>query len=302
MSDALFTNSSSVVASRRILYTPSSFAKSSLFHLQEIGTLKALHEHSSARKDMDSYLFFMVLSGSGELIYGKRAYKLQAGDCVFIDCKEDYVHRTANEDLWSLSWCHFYGPNMQAVYSKYKERGGTPVFTPKDFDSYCKILKNLYDIAESEDYIRDMRLHEKISSLLVYLMEDAWETREGHPEGCEPGRKSAVRDIQEIKDYLDRNFKKKITLDELADRFFINKFYMSELFKSRYGITIGAYLMQTRVTYVKQQLRFTDRSLEAIAEDLGMEITYLSRMFKNVEGVSPSLYRKQWKGRFGSSK
>ena len=40
--DQFFTNNqSSIVASNRILYTPSTFARSSLLHLQEIGELEA---------------------------------------------------------------------------------------------------------------------------------------------------------------------------------------------------------------------------------------------------------------------
>ncbi len=171
---------SSLVSSTRILYTPSLFARSSLFHLQETGTLQALHPHASARNGL---VFF------------------------------------------------------------------------------------------------------------IFLMEDAWEAKDEREE--EP---LFSENIQEIKEYLDRNFRSKISLDGLAEKFFINKFYLSRIFKERYGTTIGTYLLQARVTYAKQQLRFTDRTLGEIAEDLQMEMNYLSRIFKKAEGVSPSVYRKQWRG------
>ena len=45
----LFSNNASSVQSDRILYTPSAFARGSLLHLQEVGTLKALHPHTSTR-------------------------------------------------------------------------------------------------------------------------------------------------------------------------------------------------------------------------------------------------------------
>ena len=41
-----------------------------------------------------------------------------------------YSHSTGlnpNAGLWSLRWCHFYGPSMPAIYAKYCERGGLPV-------------------------------------------------------------------------------------------------------------------------------------------------------------------------------
>ena len=72
-----FTNSTnSIVTSNRILYTPSSFARSSLLTLQEIGTLEALKPHTSSRDNLQSYLFFYVESGAGQLAYQGKVYEL----------------------------------------------------------------------------------------------------------------------------------------------------------------------------------------------------------------------------------
>ena len=148
----------------------------------------------------------------------------------------------------------------------------------------------MYQIAGSSDYVRDMRIHEKLSSLLICLMEDAWSG-----EKASNNTPSAV-DIQQVKEYLDLNYTRTITLDDLAARFFINKYYLLKLFKERYGVTIKAYLNQVRVTYVKQ-LRFTDKTVECLAVELGMEPNYLSRLFKKdrrskPERVSESAERK----------
>lgn len=308
--DSLFSNNNTdTVRSSRIIYTPSAFARSSLLHLQETGTLQALKSHKSERAGLHSCLFFTVLSGFGRLVYGGRIHELQSGDCVFIDCRKPYSHETggngpaagkekacrgaeqnAKDTLWSLQWCHFYGPNMNAIYQKYQERGGGPVFHPSDPAGYRNILTELFQIAGSADYVRDMRIQEKLSSLLVLLMEDAWDTQQTVSDAPEP------MDIQQVKEYLDANYMRKITLDELASRFFINKYYLLTLFKDRYGVTVNAYLNQMRVTYVKQQLRFTDRTAESLAAELHIEPAYLSRLFKKVEGVSPSEFRKSWKG------
>ena len=73
--EALFTNVSSVQSSR-IIYTPSDFARTSLLHLQEIGSLKALRPHASSRENLISCLCFVVLEGGGELLYNKNKYAL----------------------------------------------------------------------------------------------------------------------------------------------------------------------------------------------------------------------------------
>lgn len=373
MEHNLFTQSNSV-SSNRIIYTPSTFARSSLIHLQETGTLQATYPHKSERSGLTSCLFFTVLSGDGLLTYDGVEYELRTGDCVFIDCRKAYSHSTplhstalpstlsstslsaeelscdgmvgrnssmVEKRLWSLQWCHFYGPNMKAIYRKYEERGGQPVFRSSYLQQYKSILDELYNIAESADYVRDMRIHEKLSGLLVLLMEDAWtepllnlsstnacsridDVRDGvsdgnlkcNQRGSEKSDKFTTRygevgevrevgetgvaggasvDIQSIKDYLDENFKSRITLDDLAHRFYINKSYMQNLFKDRYGCTINNYQNNLRITWVKQQLRFTDKKLEELSLELQIEPTYLSRLFKKIEGVSPSEYRKKWR-------
>ena len=81
----------------------------------------------------------------------KKKYELCAGDVVFIDCHKPYSHRT-DQALWTLQWCHFYGPDLPAVYNKYLERGGQPVFHPEDDTVIRELLAQLYVLAGSADY------------------------------------------------------------------------------------------------------------------------------------------------------
>ena len=301
----LFNPPSFSVNSTRIIYTPSTFARTSLLHLQEVGTLHAIHPHISKRSDLLSFLCFIVLSGTGEVKYEGKTYKLKAGDCVFIDCRKAYSHSTgynydagngcgegqntsSEEDLWSLQWCHFYAPSLSVIYEKYKERGGQPVFRPENLTSFTQLLSDLYDLADSSDHIRDMRINEKLATLLTLLMEQSW-----NPENVTVSRKRM--ELVEIKSYLDEHYTKKIALDDLAGKFFINKYYLTKIFKETYGITINNYLMERRITRAKQLLRFTDKTMDEISISVGMDsANYFSRAFRKIEGISPSEYRKQW--------
>ena len=282
MDQELFNPQSSSVSSSRILYTPSAFARTSLLHLQEVGSLQAIHQHTSTRTNLTSFLCFVVLSGTGSLTYEGMTYELSAGDCVFIDCRKAYSHSTS-DNLWSLQWCHFYSPFLPAVYEKYKERGGRPVFHPADIEPFTTLLTDIYDLASSSDYIRDMRINEKLGTLLTLLMEQSW-----HPESMTVSRKRL--ELAAVKEYLDEHFTEKIVLEELAEKFFINK-----IFKETYGTTINNYLISKRITRAKQLLRFTDMTVDEIGVAVGMaDANYFSRMFRKVEGSSPREYRKQW--------
>ena len=302
MQSNLFTSSPSVQSSR-ILYTPSPFARSSLLHLQEVGSLTAIRPHTSKREKLQSYLCFMVEDGEGELVYEGKKYELRRGDVVFIDCRKAYSHSTGNihetcdshstglnarMKLWSLRWCHFYGPSMPAIYAKYCERGGQPVIRGADVSQYTSILSDIYTLASSSDYIRDMRINGKFNDLLTLLMESSW--HQGNSSNA-----PKKMDISLVKSFLDEHYKEKLSLESVASQFFIDKHYLARLFKAQYGVTLVTYLQQVRITHAKRMLRFTDKSIEEIGLECGIgDLNYFSRVFKKLEGISPSEFRRAW--------
>lgn len=276
---------SNTVTSDRSIYTASPFSRSNLLYLQEVGKLKANEPHTSSRQNLSSYLFFTVLSGEGELVYGGSKYPLHAGDCVFIDCRVPYSHSTSNH-LWSLAWVHFNGLQMEGIYEKYKSRGGKVVF--QSTEEYRPLLEKIKEISKSSSYVRDMELSAQLSNLLVLLMKDSWNPG----ENTEVGKRGQVG---EIRSFIDENYNTPITLDSLSTRFYINKTYLAEIFKEQYGVGINEYLIEKRVTKAKEMLRFTEMTMDEIAEAIGVNgAPYFSRMFKKTEGISPKEWRKVW--------
>lgn len=277
-----------IVSSSRILYTPSVFAKQSLLHLQETGTLQAEQPHTSRRAKLSSLLFFVVLSGEGVLDYAGETYTLSPGDCVFIDCSRPYAHHTS-KNLWSLQWVHFYGTHASEIYNKYLQRGGLCKFHPHDSTAYRSLLTEVADIAAGTDSLRDMLLCEKLTSLLTLLMKET--SRE------EPDRLTNTRDtLNRLKDYLDAHYTEKILLDELAARFYINKFYLTRVFKETFGQSVQTYITDKKITKAKELLRFSDMSVEEISVLCGCsDANYFARIFKKVEGISPGAFRRNWR-------
>ena len=162
------------------------------------------------------------------------------------------------------------------------------MFHPDSLTSFTTILTDLYSLASSSDYIRDMRINESLSALLTLLMEQSW-----HPESKTVSRKRL--ELVEIKNYLDEHYTEKIVLDDLAERYYINKYYLTKIFKETYDSTINGYIIAKRITRAKQLLRFTDMTVDEIGAAVGMgDANYFSRTFRKVEGISPREYRKQW--------
>ena len=64
---------------------------------------------------------------------------------------------------------------------------------------------------------------------------------------------------------------------------------------SVYGVSINTYVLNLRITKAKQMLRFTDKKMEDIGYQCGLGAPhYFSRIFKQVEGITPSEFREKW--------
>lgn len=272
----------------RIFYTASPFARSSLLYLQEMGREKTLPAHTFDRGNMQSWLFFVVRKGSGSFSYRGKKYALREGSCAFIDCGEPYTYSMDTDD-WEICWVCFSGQPVMLVYDKYCEQGGRPVFMPEDLTGVRRIWSNLMDIAKVSDSLTDMKINAYLSDLLAFVMDEA-----SLPEKVKGTTKGVS--VEAVREYIDENYASQIELDDLAERFGIDKGYLSKTFKKQVGQSIIEYTRVARINKAKELLRFTDQTLDEIGKAVGIAPgRYLSEVFKAVEGMVPSDYRKQWK-------
>ena len=71
-----------------------------------------------------------------------------------------------------------------------------------------------------------------------------------------------------IKEYLNTYYSEKITLDDLSDKFYINKYYLAKSFKERYGVSVNNYLLNVRITKAKELFGWEARyGIDEMCED-----------------------------------
>lgn len=101
---------------------------------------------------------------------------------------------------------HFSGVTMQDIYQKYQERGGRPVFHLESITAFTELQESLFNLASSDDYIRDIRINSGSHELLVLLMNESW-----HPtEHLDSALKK--QNINPIREYLDKHYTEKTSL------------------------------------------------------------------------------------------
>ena len=96
-----------------------------------------------------------------------------------------------------------------------------------------------------------------------------------------------------IKLYLEHHTEKKVTLDELAQVFHIDKSFISRVFHAEYKVPPIQYHLQTRIDKAKRMLFFTNIPIKSIADQTGFSSPQdFSRTFMRIEGMKPSDLRR----------
>lgn len=99
--------------------------------------------------------------------------------------------------------------------------------------------------------------------------------------------------ICEIINYIDVNLNSKITIDDIENKVFYNKFYIVKLFKKEIGYTIFDYINHLRIDNSIYDISNSSKSFTRIALDNGFySLEYFSETFKKIVGVSPRIYKK----------
>ncbi len=99
---------------------------------------------------------------------------------------------------------------------------------------------------------------------------------------------------QQIKHYIDRHFAQQLTLEEVADRFFLHPVYLSVMFKEKTGETFQDYLRRIRMERAKHLLLTTKYRVDRISVMIGYENTkYFYKVFKKETGFTPADFRQR---------
>lgn len=265
------------------------FAKSGLFYVQEVGTQCLLSSCTNKSEKDPSYLFFIVTGGQGTLEYEGISYVISGKCCVFLDCSKPYSYYACEGALY-LNYIYFNGFGMKNIYGEYRNQGGGPCFCIKRQNSYVIALEQIQDILRSDSSMKDLEIDTRLTIFLTQLM------NEGKNVAVPARSISQKQNLQNIKAYLEQHYQERISLDHLSETFYINKYYLTKLFRKEFGMSITSYLIQVRLAHAKNLLLFSNMSVEAIGHECGIgNANYFTKVFKKMEGMPPGEFRKKEK-------
>ncbi len=101
------------------------------------------------------------------------------------------------------------------------------------------------------------------------------------------------KNMSEILLYINRNFNRKLTAADVAEKFYISQSYFSKMFEKRMKVSFSNYLRNLRLGHSIRLLLSEEKKVIDIAEECGFDNvnTYINS-FKNKYGMTPAKYRQ----------
>lgn len=257
----------------------------------------------------DRFEIYYFHSGSCRYLISDSIYDLQQDDIIIMNGLT--LHRANPEPgttyersviEFSAEWVSpiLKSLNVPELLTPFTKLSNT-LFRGVDNDMLNEIKELIRKISLVNDkHIKDeqneKRLKEgEISSLLIQLLFKIYELSKIRLVRLPPNKSEKTIHVNRVVSWIDKNFDKDITLDNIADNLNISKYYMSRIFKDITGYTIMQYLMSCRINRAKYLLEiYPEKTILDVALESGFEnSSHFSRFFRKQMNITPSEYRNR---------
>ncbi len=208
-------------------------------------------------------LIHYIVSGKGTLYINNTSYTVKENQIFIIPKNTINSYIADNDDPWTYIWIGFDG----RLASQFKNL--PPVI---DFHSD---LFNKMTLVSDIGSMQEEFLAGKLFELYSVLFSN-----------------NSIDIVVSIKNYINSNYMSpNISVEKIALTLHLNRSYLTRYFKQNTGITIQAYLIQTRISHACKLLQ-SGLSVTNTANMVGyLDVFNFSKIFKKHVGISPSDYR-----------
>jgi AraC-like DNA-binding protein len=99
--------------------------------------------------------------------------------------------------------------------------------------------------------------------------------------------------VRKIRNFIDANLQSRVSVEELADVVGFSRCYFSRSFRLSFSCSPAAFVLKLRIQRVQELILCVDLPLVLLATTCGFrDQAHLSRAFKRVTGVPPSIWRR----------
>ena len=249
----------------------------------------ALHHH-------DFYEVYFFLSGNVQYNIESRSYLLTPGDVLLISPMELHQPMFGSEHreyerivLWIdkrfLEGFNIQGQDLTACFDT-TVPGHTNLLRPEGVarQYLTFLLENLMAEVASEDPYSEMAALSLLAQVLVSL------NRLAKQSAGEENKSGPDATVYSVLGYINEHYSDNLTLDDLANKFFISKYHLSREFQRLVGTSVHRYMVQKRLVMAKQMLSEGKPSSEVYQQCGFGDYSNFYRAFKSEYQISPKEY------------
>lgn len=101
--------------------------------------------------------------------------------------------------------------------------------------------------------------------------------------------------LKSVREYIEENYSRKISLEDICGHVFLSKSYLSNLFHEKTGSTIHDYILRVRIEKSIELMKNRELSIKEIMKQCGFESqSYYTKAFRKLIGVNPGQYRNKF--------
>lgn len=245
----------------------------------------------------DYYEFYFFLGGRVSMELGDETTALTPGDIIIVPPGQP--HRAVIHDpavtyqrivFWiSEDFCR----SLEALSESYiyliretlAGKGFIYHVDDVDFNALKAQVYTLLAEIRTDRFGREARIPNLAAELILSLNRMVYEK-------SHVGIKNEARSLCEaIASYIDTHFDEDLTLDTLAARFYVSKYYISHLFQDELGLSVHRYLTKRRLAVTRDAILSGASVGEAYSLCGFKDYTSFYRAFLKEYGVSPKQYR-----------
>lgn len=255
---------------------------------QECGRFFFVGQSYTERGSLDSYeIGFLLTDTDFKLSYNNSHYTFgKTGDAFFIDCTKGY--RLDTQGYADLYFVHFWGDNVKYYYDLFeKHNSGSPILNAASLPIGEEMEKLIGLYRNPSNEIADLYAQTIIMKLMQTLIQAALPL---------PASTNYSKYMTAAINYIRDHFSEQLTLEQVAQELNISRSYLALIFKKETSLTFSTWLRKYRIGKAKELLKNTNMSQDDICTEVGIyDSSYLCRLFKEYEHLSPDEYRKNWR-------
>ena len=229
-----------------------------------------------------NYQWIQTISGQGKIELNSESFVINENEGALLFPKEFHRYYPISE-IWKVNWISFDGCLIEKLLKFIGVFESTKIKLTNQYEINKKIYEAVKLIFENVPFAG------VDGSVLVYSMILDFH-KYSELQNFNTKEKTS---LSPVISYINENVRSYFTLTDLAQIINVSEKYLCQLFKKQFGLRPLEYINSLKIKEAKNILKKDSNvKISEVAQTIGIEsVSYFSRLFKDVEGISPKKYQ-----------